>query len=75
MLTGKKIYKFKGNNKNISFPNQFCLGSISNKFDFVLAEEASLKENVYYFSVDYEAIDKSEILNIHKYLIVGNNIK
>ena len=27
---GKEIFKFKTDNKNINFPTQFCLGSISN---------------------------------------------
>ena len=27
---GKEIFKFKSDNKNINFPTQFCLGSISN---------------------------------------------
>ena len=35
----------------------------------------SLKGNVYDFSVDYNAINKSEILNIHKHLMINNNIK
>ena len=26
----KYIFKFKGENKNVNFPTQFCLGSISN---------------------------------------------
>ena len=30
-VNGKEIYKFKANNKNVKFPIQFCLGSISNK--------------------------------------------
>ena len=30
---------------NFNFPNQFCLGSISNKFDYVECEEVSLKRN------------------------------
>ena len=30
---------------------------------------------MYYYSVDYNSIDKSDILNIHKYLITRNNIK
>ena len=34
-----------------------------------------LKLNGYDFSVDYDAIDKSDILNIDKYLIVKNNTK
>ena len=25
----KEIYKFKADNKNVNFPTQFCLGSIS----------------------------------------------
>ena len=32
---GKGIYKFKADNKNINFSTQFCLGSISEKFDAV----------------------------------------
>ena len=52
LVTGNKIYKF-------------CLGSISKEFEYVDAEEVSLKGNVYHFSVDYDAIDTSDILNIH----------
>ena len=44
--------------------SQFCLGSISNKFDAV--DSKSLKRNVYDFSVDYNTIDKSNILTIQK---------
>ena len=69
------LYKFKANNKNVNFPNHFCLGSISTKFDHVEAEEVSLKGNVYDFLVDYDAIDKSDILKIHMFLLFKNNIK
>ena len=34
----------------------------------------SLKGNVYDFSVDYNVINKSDILSIHKCLMVKNNI-
>ena len=34
-VNGKEICKFKDSNKNVNFPNQFCLGSISNKFSYV----------------------------------------
>ena len=54
----------------VNFLNHFCLGSISNEFE---TEEVPLKKNVYDFSVDYDAIDKSDILGIHKYLMVKNN--
>ena len=44
--------------------------------NFVLEEEeVSFKGNVYDFSVDHCAVDKLEILNIHKYLMVKSNIK
>ena len=38
-------------------------------------EKLSLNEDVYNFSVDYKSIDKSDILNIYKYLMTKNNIK
>ena len=71
-LLTENIYKFKANNKNVNFPNQFCIGSISHKFE---AEEVSLKGNVYDFADDYGAIDKSDILDMHKHSMVKNYIK
>ena len=64
-VNGKEI--FKADNKNINFPTQFCLGSISNGFSATETKEVSLYGNVYDFSVDYSSIDKSDILNIQKY--------
>ena len=65
-VNGKEIYKFKANNKNINFPTQFCLGSKSNGFSAPESREVSLNGNVYDFSVDYNSIDKYNILNIQK---------
>ena len=48
---------------------------MSDKFEYFDSEEVSLKENAYYFSLDYNAIDKTSILNIHKFLIGKSNIK
>ena len=62
-----KIKKLKFN-----FPIQFCLGSISNGFSATESKEVSSNGNVYDFSVDYNSIDKSDILNIHKYLMTKN---
>ena len=45
----KEIYKFKADNKNVNFPTQFCLGSISNKFDPNEYREVSLEGNLYGF--------------------------
>ena len=64
-----ELCRFKANNGNVNFLSQFCLGSISNKFSNTEAEELSLKENVYDFSVDYKSIAVNDILDIHKYLM------
>ena len=74
-VNGKKIYNLKVDNKNIKFPVQFCSGNISEKFNALESREVSFKGNLCDFSVDYNAIDKSDILNIHKYLMVKNDIK
>ena len=73
-VNGKEIYKFKASNKNNNFPSQFCLGRISSEFDSDDLKEVSFKGNVYDFSVNYSAIHKSNILIIHKYLIIKNSI-
>ena len=73
-VNGKEIYNFKASNKNVNSPSQFCLGSIQNEFDSGGLNEVSFKGNVYDFSVDDSAIDKSNILNIRKYLTIKNNI-
>ena len=74
-LNEKEIFKFKADNKNFIFATQFCLGSLSNRFGATESSDISLKGHAYYFSFNYNSIDKSEILNIHKYLMVQNNIK
>ena len=74
LLTKKKSV-FKADNNNVIFPTQFCLGSISNKLYKSESDEESFKETVYVFSKDCNAINKSDILNINKYLIVKNKIK
>ena len=74
-INGQEFCKFKADNKNVNFSVQFCLGSISNGFTITESGEVSLNGNVYDFSVDYNSIDKSGILNIHKYLMTNNNKK
>ena len=59
----------------MNFPTQFCLGNISNEFGTVESRAEFLKENVFDFSVDSNAIDKSDILDIHRHLMFKNNIK
>ena len=36
---------------------------------------ATESRKMYDFSVDYNSIDKSDILNIHKYLMTKNDVK
>ena len=74
-VNGKEIFKFKADNKNGNFLTQFCLRSISNGFSATESREVSLNGNVYDFSVDYNSIDKSDILNTHKYSLTKDNIK
>ena len=74
-VNGNKIFEFKADDKKVNFPIKFCQGSISNGFGVTESTEVSLKLNVYGFSVDYSAIDISDILNIHKNLMVKNNTK
>ena len=71
-VNGKEIFKFKANNKNVNFLTQFGLGSISNGFIATESKEISLNGNVFDFSVSYNSIDKSDILDIHKYLMTKN---
>ena len=68
-VNGKEIYNFKANNGKINFPTQFCLG-ISNGCGSVDSREVSLKGNVHDFTVDFNAINTSDIINMHKYLMI-----
>ena len=65
----------KADNKNVNFPTQFCFWSISKGFNATESREVSLNGNVYDFSVNHNFIDRSEILNIHKYLMIKNSLK
>ena len=55
-FNGNKLFRFTADNKNVNSPAQFCLGSISNGFGATESREMYLKENVYDFLVDYNAI-------------------
>ena len=47
-VNGKEIFKFKADNKNVNFLNQFCLG-----FSVTESREVSLNGNMYDFSFSY----------------------
>ena len=62
-----KIYQFKTKNSEIKYP--LCLENISKGFTFNNIRKTGLNEYVYEFSVDYNVIDTSNIINIYKYLM------
>ena len=68
-----EICNFKAND-NISW-YKFCLGSMSKIFTKDEQSEISFNSTVYNFSVDHSSVKKVDIHNIHKYLMVKNNIK
>ena len=75
LVNGKEIFKFKADNEYVNFPTQFCLRSISNAFSATESKEVSLNANVDDFSIEYNSVDKCEMLSIRKYLKTKNNIK
>ena len=58
--------------KMLTFRLNFVLEAYLMYTDY---REASLNRNVYDFSSDYSSIDQSDILNIHNYSVMKNNIK
>ena len=74
LVDEKEVFKFKADNKNINFLTRFCSGSISDGFDANESREVSLKGDDYDFPVDFNAVDKSYMFNIYKYLMVKINV-
>ena len=72
-VNATEIIKFKGKDSEISaYP--LCLGSISKDWSVNNTKKTGLKGYVYDFSVAYDAIAVSDILDIHKYLMKKNEI-
>ena len=69
-----KIYQFKVNDSNIkNYP--LYLGNILKDFTAIHIKKAGLNGYVYEFYFDYNIIDTSNIVNIHKYLMKKHDIK
>ena len=76
LVIRKEILKFKANNKDVNFSTQFYLGKVCiGKIAAAESTEVSFKGSVYDFSVNYNAISKSDIINIYNYSMVENSIK
>ena len=72
-VNGTEIYKFKAKDSKI-VPSPLCLGNISKDWSVDNMKKTGLTGYVYDFSVDYNAIAVSDILDIHKYLIEKNGV-
>ena len=72
-VNGTEIIKFKAKDSEISaYP--LCLGNISKDWSVDNMKKTGLKGYVYDFSVDYDAIVVSDVVDIHKYLMKMNDI-
>ena len=72
-VNGTEIIEFKAKDYELSaYP--LCLGNISKDWSVDNMKKAGLKGYVYDFSVDYNAIAVSNILDIHNYLMKKNEI-
>ena len=71
-VNGKEIINFKTKSSEI-VPYPLCLGNISKNFNNIYMSATGLNSYVYDFSVDYNVIETSDVLNIHKYLMKKNN--
>ena len=52
-----------------------CSGNVSKDFTSINMKKTGLNIYVYGFSVDYNIIDTSNIINIHKYLMKNYDVK
>ena len=68
-----EIYKVKVKDSKI-VASPLCLGNISKDWSTDNMKKAGFKGYVYGFSVDYDATDVDNIVDIHKFLMKKNNI-
>ena len=70
-VNSTEIIKFKAKDSEIT-PYSLCLGNITKDWSIDNMKKTSLQDCVYDFSVDYNAAEVSDILDIHKYLMEKN---
>ena len=68
-----EIIKFKAKDSEIT-PYEMCLANILKDCSVYNMKKIALKGCAYDFSVDYDSIVVSDILDIHKYLIKNNEL-
>ena len=67
-VSGREIYKFKAKDSEI-VAAPLCLGNISKDWSVDNMKKTGFNGYVYDFSVDYDATDVDDIVDIHKYLM------
>ena len=67
-VNGTEIYKFKGKYSEI-VTILLCLGNISKDWSADNMKKTGLNGYVYDFSVDYDATNVDDIVDIYKYLM------
>ena len=68
-MNGTEFYKFKAKDSEIE-ATPLCLGNISKNWSLEnMKKKTVFNGYVYDFSVNYDAIDVDDILDIHKYLM------
>ena len=72
-VNGTEIYKFKVKDSEILVCS-LCLGNISKDWSYDNMKKTGFNGYIYDFSIDYNAITVSDILDIHKYLMKKNGI-
>ena len=72
-MNGKKIIKFKAKDSEIILYS-LCLGNISKDWTNDNKKKTGFNGYIYDFSTDYNVINKSDILDVHKYLMKKNNM-
>ena len=72
-VNATEIIKFKAKDSEI-IPYSLCLGNISKDWTNDNKTKTGFNGYIYDFSTDYNVINKSDILDIHKYLMKKNNM-
>ena len=74
LLMGVGQFEFKAKDSSI-VANPLILGNISKDWGATNMKKTGLFGYVYDFSVDYGVVNFLDIVSIHKYLMMKNNIK
>ena len=72
-VNGTEICKFRAKDSEI-VGSPLCLGNISKDWSTNNLKKTGLTGYVYDFSADYNTVTVNDIKDIHKYLMIKNNI-